>query len=76
MANIPAVVERSLKPRLSAKITAAPNDTARSHTVVEHYLQQVLRPLCADPSRYDGRLTGGKNDGGLDGWGFDPDDQT
>lgn len=76
MANIPALVETSLKPKLSAKIAAAASDTARSHVVVEHYLQQVLRPLCADPSHYDGRLSDGKNDGGLDGWGFDSDDQT
>ena len=76
MTNVVAIVERSLKPKVAAQIAAALNDTARSRLVVEFYLQQVRRPLCADPSRYDGRHSGGKNDGGLDGWGFDPDDRT
>jgi hypothetical protein len=71
---IDSIAKTVLAPKIATLARTAGNDAERSKAVLGHYLTQVIKPLCADPSNFQSDVTDGPNDGGLDGWGTDPHD--
>jgi len=71
---IDSIAKTVLSPKIVAFARSSANDSERSKAVLGHYLTQVIKPLCTDPSNFQSDVTDGPNDGGLDGWGTDPHD--